>query len=611
MPVPDPARADTRDNAYVFERRVIFRHGDGASSEGRIDTYRRGCFVLESKKLKQNAQTRGFDDGMQRARVQAESYSRALPAEEGRPPFLIVVDVGHVIVLYAEFSRSGATCTPFPDPCSHRLKLADPRAALGDGYVDALRGVWGSSPSPSGRGQGEGGVPDSADFVMFWWQHAADLVRAGQAQRFGFITTNSLRQTFNRRLVEQHINPTPSLPLHLTYAIPDHPWVDSADGAAVRIAMTVGAAGAGEGRLMRVTAEREIGGEGLEVELAERVGLIHADLSIGANVAAAQALRANEHLSNRGFCRFGAGFIVTPEDAAKLEVDAPIKPYRNGRDLTDRPRGVKVIDLFGLSDDELRVRYLATFQHVLVRVKPERDNNNRECRRRNWWLFGEPNPKLRAQLAGLPSYNKSGCFETFPFTDASTENRTRIAALAEHPDLSLTGLSNVLGKLRTMENVGRKCGLIAPSAECAHLSLSEGAALFRPTNCWRFPVCESRFRPGWSRRLRNVRRNWTGELATWIHQSGGKRREKTGGGGVERSGGYFAVGHRGKPVSESAALREIGRRSGWRLFAPHQHSAPTGLSGSGGDSDGQGVADVVAIRVVAPCRISVSGCPRY
>jgi hypothetical protein len=41
---------------------------------------------------------------------------------------------------------------------------------------------------------------------------------------------------------------------------------------------------------------------------------------------------------------FGAGFIVTPEEAAKLEADAPIKPYRNGRDLTDRPRGVIVTD---------------------------------------------------------------------------------------------------------------------------------------------------------------------------------------------------------------------------------------------------------------------------
>jgi hypothetical protein len=81
--------------------------------------------VLEAKKIKLGAATKGFDDALQRARGQAEGYARALPAEEGRPPFLIVVDVGHVIELYADFTRSGATYTPFPDPRSHRIRLAD------------------------------------------------------------------------------------------------------------------------------------------------------------------------------------------------------------------------------------------------------------------------------------------------------------------------------------------------------------------------------------------------------------------------------------------------------------------------------------------------------
>jgi hypothetical protein len=112
VPAPDPARADTAENAYVYERRVIFRHGDGSTSEGRIDCYRRGAFVLEAKKLRQGPQSKGFDDGMLRAR--AENYARNLPAEEGRPPFLIVVDVGNVIELYAEFSRSGAPIPRFP-----------------------------------------------------------------------------------------------------------------------------------------------------------------------------------------------------------------------------------------------------------------------------------------------------------------------------------------------------------------------------------------------------------------------------------------------------------------------------------------------------------------
>ena len=38
------------------------------------------------------------------------------------------------------------------------------REALGDGYVEAIRRVY-----PN--------VPDSADYVMFWWDKAAELVR--------------------------------------------------------------------------------------------------------------------------------------------------------------------------------------------------------------------------------------------------------------------------------------------------------------------------------------------------------------------------------------------------------------------------------------------------
>ena len=49
VPRPDPSRPGDRDNAYVFERSVHFDHGDGSSSAGRIDRYKRACFVLEAK----------------------------------------------------------------------------------------------------------------------------------------------------------------------------------------------------------------------------------------------------------------------------------------------------------------------------------------------------------------------------------------------------------------------------------------------------------------------------------------------------------------------------------------------------------------------------------
>ncbi|MGB4225786.1 MAG: DNA methyltransferase [Candidatus Dechloromonas phosphoritropha] len=936
---PQPANEDTRDNPYVFERRVVFHHGDGSTSNGFIDCYKRGTFIGEAKKIRAGAETRKFDDALLRARGQAENYARHLPADEGRPPFLVVLDVGHVIELYAEFTCTGGSYTPFPDPRSHRIKLddlakpeirarlkavwTDPhsldparrtaratrqiairlarvaqslegqyapervaaflsrclfsmfaedvgllpkidndgaftgllksfllssppgRGAGGEGgavqqfvplvaelwtamdegrfsvairanlprfngklfknpevlpvdrkqiellleaakadwaevepaifgtllesalnplerhdlgahytpraYVDRLvlptvieplRTAWhdtqaaalllanegklkdaadivrawhhklcttrvldpacgsgnflyvtlehmkrlegevldtlaqlgdtqqrlevegltvdphqflgleinpraaaiaemvlwigylqwhfrtqgsGLPPSPilrdfkniecrdavlacdridfatapngqpltrwDGRSTkphpvtgeqvpdeaaqtsrerylnprqaewpaadyivgnppfigaasmrqalGDGyteslraawpEVPESADFVMFWWHHAAGLTRHGQAKRFGFITTNSLKQTFNRRVLEHHLNAQP--PLALAWAIPDHPWVDAASGAAVRIAMTVGHTGNVPGLLQTVVEEGGAESDAVHVELAEKTGRIHADLSIGADVVGANALRSNEGLTSRGLMLFGAGFIVTPEEAATLQPCDRIRPYRNGRDLTDKPRGVLVIDFFGLSVEEARSRYPAAYQWVLERVKPERDQNRDKQIKSNWWLHGRTRSEWRPALIGQPRYIatvetakhrafqfldasiapdnklvcialadafhlgvlssqihgtwalaagsrlgvgndpvyvKTTCFEKFPFPAASPDQQTRIATLAEqldahrkrqqaaHPALTLTGMYNVLAKLRSGETLNAK-----------------------------------------------------------------------------------------------------------------------------------------------------------
>ncbi len=273
------------------------------------------------------------------------------------------------------------------------------RRALGDGYVEALRGAW-----PQ--------VPESADLVMYWWEQAAELTRAGQVRRFGFITTNSLRQTFNRRVLERHLGA--EAPLSLVYAVPDHPWVDAADGAAVRIAMTVGQAGPGAGIIEQVTAERTGAGEGLEVEVKRIEGPIHADLRIGADVASAVALRANQGISSPGVKLHGAGFIVTPAQAEALGLgripglERHIRQYLNGRDLTQSPRGVLVIDLFGLTANEVRARYPEVYQWVLERVRPERDakghTKDGAVYAALWWLHGKPRQELRRCLAGLNRY---------------------------------------------------------------------------------------------------------------------------------------------------------------------------------------------------------------
>jgi hypothetical protein len=46
---PHPTVQDERENTYVFEKAVEFNNGDGTTSAGRVDLYRKGCFVLESK----------------------------------------------------------------------------------------------------------------------------------------------------------------------------------------------------------------------------------------------------------------------------------------------------------------------------------------------------------------------------------------------------------------------------------------------------------------------------------------------------------------------------------------------------------------------------------
>ncbi len=269
------------------------------------------------------------------------------------------------------------------------------RDALGDGYVEALRRTHDS-------------VPESSDYVMYWWERAAQLVREGKTRRFGLIATNSLRQTFNRRVIERHLSE--EKPLSLIFAIPDHPWADTLNGAAVRISMTVGEAGEREGTLGNVVSEARGDADELSVELVERKGKIFADLTIGADVASVVTLKANENISSRGVSLHGSGFIVTPDTAAELGLgriaglENHIRQYRNGRDLTGTPRSVMVIDLFNLTPEQVRERFPEVYQWVLERVKPERDQNNRATYRDNWWVFGEPRANLRPALAGLKRY---------------------------------------------------------------------------------------------------------------------------------------------------------------------------------------------------------------
>ena len=184
---------------------------------------------------------------------------------------------------------------------------------------------------------------------------------------------------------------------------------------------------AGEGRLVEIVREAGLNTDEPVLEERETTGRINADLSAGTDVTRVVPLKANEGLCSPGVKLHGAGFIVTPEKARALGLGtrsglkAHIRDYRNGRDLLQRPRGAMVIDLFGLSEQEVMERFPEVYQHVLQTVKPERDGNNRASYRNSWWIFGKPRREIRPALSDLVRFigtTETSKYRIFQFLDA-------------------------------------------------------------------------------------------------------------------------------------------------------------------------------------------------
>ncbi len=395
------------------------------------------------------------------------------------------------------------------------------RDALGAGYVEALWRVY--------------DLPEKSDFVMYWWAKAADLSAGAKINRFGFITTNSITQVFQRRIIAQALEKT-----SLAFAIADHPWIDATDGAAVRIAMTVLRTGKNPGILGTVTNEQfEKQSEEAAVEIDYREGLITSDLKLGVDLGSVVSLEANGKVISPGVQLYGKGFVIDENQRSTLATTTDpetaarhLRAYLGAKDLVQRAREVFVIDFFGLHEEEAKSSFPAAYQHLAVHVKPERQQNKRASIRDLWWRFGWERPRLReatcdlhryivtpevskhrlfaflpieiladnmltciasedAAVLGVLSssvhviwaaraggrmgvgndlrYTKLRCFDPFPFPAleegplkqrirdlGEALDRHRKERQAAHPGLTLTGMYNVLEKLRRGEPLGDK-----------------------------------------------------------------------------------------------------------------------------------------------------------
>jgi hypothetical protein len=317
-------------------------------------------------------------------------------------------------------------------PFIGKLKL---REDLGDGYAETLRAAY-----PE--------VPDSADFVLYWWHKAAELVRTGKARRFGLITTNSLRQTFARRVVQTQLSAKP--PLSLAFAIPDHPWVDTAEGAAVRIAMTVGVPGEHAGDLMKVTHEEFQEDGTAKVSLTLTKGRILSDLRIGAEINSAVELKANDLLAGSGLILGGRGFVITASEAEQFRKDNKkaaklIFPLRNGDDLAGELRNVFVIDTNGWTEDQLRSDVPEIYQRLRDTVYSERQVNPDPKLRKNWWLFRRSNELVRGAISGLSRFiatPETTKHRFFTFLEAEVKPEHRLVVIGTDDAFYLGVLSS-------------------------------------------------------------------------------------------------------------------------------------------------------------------------
>lgn len=289
------------------------------------------------------------------------------------------------------------------------------RDALGDEYVETLR-----KANPR--------VPKSADFVMQWWDHCAVLLARPNStlRRFGLVTTNLIKGSLNRKLIEHHL--MSDEPVSIVFAVPDHPWTKaSKDAAAVRIAMTVVEAGASKlGVSMSIVREAGLKSDEPIIELSPEPGLVHSNLKTGTDLTSSERLTSNRGLSSNGMMLAGSAFKVSKAEKDYIinadGSDAPVKPYVAGAEIMQLPKYMSVIDMFGMSEREARTRFPACYSRLLHLVKPGREGNRKSYRAERWWEFGENNPLMRESLVGLTRYiatTETTKHRVFQFLDSS------------------------------------------------------------------------------------------------------------------------------------------------------------------------------------------------
>ncbi|MFD1709523.1 class I SAM-dependent DNA methyltransferase [Ottowia flava] len=253
------------------------------------------------------------------------------------------------------------------------------RRELGDAYVDALRKTF------------QGRVPGGADFVCYWFEKSrAALVTHGLVAA-GLVTTNSIRGGANRKVLDAIVRDS-----RIYDAWSDEPWVN--DGAAVRVSLVA------------------FGNVAPPIHLdGQQVDLIQSSLDEGS--AGNADLTSVKRLSTNGGASFQGPVLVgdfeiryatakqwlwTPNPHGRPNADV-VRPLMNGKDITSRSRGVWVVDFNAMTESDASL-FEKPFEYVRQYVKPFRDKNRDESRKKRWWLHGRLGTDWRTATRSVDRY---------------------------------------------------------------------------------------------------------------------------------------------------------------------------------------------------------------
>ena len=232
-------------------------------------------------------------------------------------------------------------------------------------------------------------LPNSSDLCCYWFEKARLAIKRHPATRAGLLATQGIRGGANRRVLER-IKETGDIFM----AWSDRDWI--LDGANVHVSIV----GFDNG----CQTERTLDGKPVKE--------IHANLTGDVDTASARRLAENSEISFMAGIKVGAFDIPCDLACHMLAQPNPhgrpnsalLRPWVNGMDMTQRPRGMWIIDFGTEENPSEAAKYEAPFSYVEEHVKARRVKNRQRRRAKYWWLHGDLGMRVRQHVLSLPRY---------------------------------------------------------------------------------------------------------------------------------------------------------------------------------------------------------------